>query len=368
MTAAPFENLPARVPAPDTDVSFEERGLANRNSGLPLELLRHDITPAGAHYLLTHFDMPHLPGDSFRLRIGGAVRTPLDLSLADLLERPQVDMPVTLECAGNGRAGHDPRHRSMPWLYEAVGTALWTGTPLAPLLAEAGAGTDVQDWAFFGADEGFDDGVRHFFGRSLTPAEVSAAQPLLVTGMNGAPLLPQHGAPLRLIVPGWYGMASVKWLNRIEALTERFDGFQQVHTYRYRQDRESAGTPVTTLRVKSLMVPPGLPDWYSRRRWLEAGPVTVEGRAWTGPGRRITGVRLTDGSTNIEADLSAPVGSHAWLHWRAVWDARPGRYQLRCIARDDSGAEQPFTPPADVAGFGNNAAQSVDVQVAPHEV
>ena len=139
MTAAPFENLPARVPAPDTDVSFEERGLANRNSGLPLELLRHDITPAGAHYLLTHFDMPHLPGDSFRLRIGGAVGTPLDLSLADLLERPQVDMPVTLECAGNGRAGHDPRHRSMPWLYEAVGTALWTGTPLAPLLAEAGA-------------------------------------------------------------------------------------------------------------------------------------------------------------------------------------------------------------------------------------
>lgn len=364
MMDGPFDDYPARSPSPTGDVSAEERGLANRNHGLPLELLREDITPAGAHYLLTHFDMPHLPADSFALEIGGAVRAPLRLTLADLAARPQVEVPVTLECAGNGRAGHDPRHRSMPWLYEAVGTALWQGTPLRPLLEEASALDGVQDWAFFGADEGFDDGVRHFFGRSLTPGEVAATEPLLVTGMNGQPLLPQHGAPLRLIVPGWYGMASVKWLTRIEALTERFEGFQQVRTYRYRKERGMPGEPVQDLRVKSLMVPPGLPDWYSRRRWVEAGAITVEGRAWTGRGRRITGVVLDTGMERVEATLSAPVGDHAWVKWSAQWEARPGRHTLRCIARDDSGAEQPLTPPPDVAGFGNNAAQQVDVQVA----
>ena len=365
MMDQPFDDYPARSPSPTTDVAFEERGLANRNHGLPLELMRHDITPAGGHYLLTHFDMPHLPEDSFRLQVGGAVARPLSLSLAELAARPQVEMPVTLECAGNGRAGHDPRHRSMPWLYEAVGTALWGGTPLKPLLAEAGAAEGVQDWAFFGADEGFDDGIRHHFGRSLTPGELEELDPILVTHMNGAPLLPQHGAPLRLIVPGWYGMASVKWLTRIEALTERFDGFQQVRTYRYRTERGQPGEPVQAIRVKSLMIPPGLPDWYSRRRWLQAGPVTVEGRAWTGLGRRVTGVVLDTGAERIAAELSAPVGAHAWVHWRATWQATPGRHALRCIARDDGGAEQPLSPPPDVAGFGNNAAQVVDVQVAP---
>lgn len=363
MMDGPFDDYPARAPAPDTDISAEERGLANRNHGLPLELLRADITPAGAHYLLTHFDMPHLPDSTFRLEIGGAVRTQLRLSLEDLHAREQVEMPVTLECAGNGRAGHDPRHRSMPWMYEAVGTALWRGTPLRPLLEDAGALEGVQDWAFIGADEGFDSGVRHHFARSLTPEEVARTEPLLVTGMNGQPLLPQHGAPLRLIVPGWYGMASVKWLTRIEALTERFDGFQQVRTYRYRTDRAQAGEPVQDLRVKSLMVPPGLPDWYSRRRWLTPGPVRLVGRAWTGRGRRITGVTLDTGTERIGADLSAPLGPHAWVRWEATWDATPGRHALRCIARDDSGAEQPLTPPPDVAGFGNNAAQVVDVQV-----
>ena len=345
--SAPFSDLPARTPSPTRDVADEERGLANRNHGFPLELLRHDITPTGAHYLLTHFDMPYLPEASYQLTIGGAVRRPVTLTLSDLRALPQVDVPVTLECAGNGRAGHDPRHRSMPWLYEAVGTSIWQGTPLLPLLEQAGAMDGVQDWSFIGADVGFDDGVRHHFGRALTPAEVQELQPLVVTGMNGAPLLPQHGAPVRLIVPGWYGMASVKWLTRIEALTERYEGYQQVRTYRYRKDANDPGHPGQAIRIKSLMVPPGEPDWYSRRRWLPPGPVTLEGRAWVGHGRHVAGVTVMAGETILPTTLSDPVGPDAWVKWSTTWEATPGNHVLRPIARDNRGDEQPLTPPQD---------------------
>lgn len=216
--------------------SAEEVALANRNSGALLETLGLEITPTGTHYLLNHFDVPVLSEAEHALRFEGAFDAPYAMTMDEIRSLSQVTRPVTLECAGNGRAGVSPRCFSMPWMYEAVGTSEWTGTPLAPLLERAQPQAGVRDFAFLGADFGFDKGQPHCFGRSLTPEQIAELDVLLVWGMNGQPLLPQHGAPLRIIVPGWYGMASVKWLTTIEALTDRYQGFQQVQTYRLRKD------------------------------------------------------------------------------------------------------------------------------------
>ncbi|NNU80976.1 sulfite oxidase [Halovulum dunhuangense] len=362
MPASPFDGPQPRRETVSGVFSAEEVALANRNSGAMLELLALDVTPLGAHYLLTHFDVPVIDPDTHRLRFEGAFDAPFQIGLDEIRALPQVTMPVTLECAGNGRAGMDPRPFSMPWMYEAVGTAEWTGTPLAPLIERARPRAGVVDFAFEGADHGYDKGVGHAFGRSLTPAELAGLDVLLVHQMNGQPLAPQHGAPLRIVVPGWYGMASVKWLTSITALTERYQGFQQVGTYRFRQTPDEPGAPVTTIRVKSLMVPPGVPDWITRKRLLAPGPVTLRGRAWAGsvPVARVE--VLLDGCWQ-EATLGEPLGRHAWTGWQIDWDAAPGHHVLACRATDADGNTQPLQPEWNLSGFANNAVQCVEVFV-----
>ena len=211
----PFTNPPIKPDTQDGHYDHAELGLANRNSGTLLETLALDITPSGAHYLLTHFDTPILDPNIHRLQFEGAFANPFEMNMNQIRSLPQITIPVTLECAGNGRAGLSPRRYSMPWGVEAVGTSEWIGTPLAPLIAQASPKSDVVEISFTGADYGYDDGVGHYFGRSLTLDQLGTLDVILAYGMNGQPLLPQHGAPLRIVVPGWYGMASVKWLDRI---------------------------------------------------------------------------------------------------------------------------------------------------------
>ena len=346
------------------DFAREEVGLANRNSGLPLEALRYDVTPAGLHFLLTHFDVPFLrSADDWRIDIVGRVRNPLSLSVSDLQALPAKTLRVTLECAGNGRANIIPRWQTQPWDYGAVGTAEWTGTPLRNVLERAQLESDAADIAFFGADRGFDAGCEHDYGRSLTPAEAASDNILVVWAMNGAPLLPQHGFPVRLVVPGWYGMASVKWLTRIEVLSRRFDGYQQVGNYMYRQNRDDPGVPVTHLRVKSLMVPPGIPDWYTRYRVVERGPVDLFGRAWSGAGVPVVRVAVGVDRTWEDAELDPPGGEFAWRGWHYRWNAPPGQHMLECRATDANGETQPLDPPWDNSGLGNNAVHRVRVTV-----
>src|SRR4051794_18416384 len=199
---------------------MDELGLAARNHGMPLEMLREPLTPIGLHYLLIHFDIPAL--DDWRLDAGGRTFT-----LDELRAREHRTLPVTFECAGNGRALLEgDRAPSQPWLHEAVGTAAWTGTPLAPLLRETGL-ADADEIVFTGADRGYQGGVEHAYERSL-PCEVALDDDILLAyEMNGVPLPPQHGAPLRLVVPGWYGMTNVKWLVSIAASDGPFAGWQQ---------------------------------------------------------------------------------------------------------------------------------------------
>lgn len=358
----PFKN-PASRSHTDDGFRREEVQLANRNSGLLLEALRHDVTPAGMHYLLNHFDVPYVPTADWSLAVGGRVQAPLALALDDIKRLPAKTLRVTMECAGNGRANIHPRYTSQPWLYEAVGTAEWTGTPLRNVLERAGIAREAVEIAFFGADRGFDRGQEHAYGRSLTVAKAMDDDVLLAWAMNGAPLLPQHGFPLRLVVPGWYGMGNVKWLERIEALHAPFTGFQQVGTYIYREQRGDAGVPVTAIRVKSLMVPPGIPDFYTRRRLVDAGPIEIFGRAWSGDGVPITKVELGVGGAWMEARLDAPHSRYAWRGWRAIWHATPGEHELACRATDAGGDTQPLEPRWDYAGFGNNMAHRVQVTV-----
>ena len=326
---------------------------------LPLEALRYDPTPVGLHYTLSHFDIPHIAPASFRLKVG-----PREVSLAELQSLPHKTLRVTLECAGNGRAGFSPRYPSMPWTHGGVGTADWTGAPLGAVLRDL-ATAKTQEVAFFGADRGYDSGVEHHFGRSLALEEALRDEVLLAWAMNGAPLAPQHGAPLRLVVPGWFGMASVKWLSRIELLEQPFDGYQQAVGYRYTKRRGEAGTPVRHAKVKSLIAPPGIADWYTGRRLVEAGAVEIEGRAWSGAGAAITRVELgVDGSWS-EAQVEPQAARFAWQRWRATWQAQAGEHELACRAADAAGAVQPLEPDWNTGGMGNNAVHRVSVTVRP---
>lgn len=359
----PFIDTKKKPETKDGIYDDSERGLANRNSGTLLETLALDITPLGAHYLLTHFDTPIIDANQHQLHFEGAFKHPFHLDMNDIRALPKVTMPITLECSGNGRAKISPRRYSMPWAYEAVGTSEWTGTPLAPLIEQAQPQSKVIEISFTGVDYGYDGGVGHYFGRSLTLDQLKGLGVLLVYNMNGQPLLPQHGAPLRIVVPGWYGMASVKWLKRIEALTEPFSGYQQIQTYRFRESADEEGQPVTTIRVKSLMVPPGVPDWLSRNRCVKAGIIAINGKAWSGAGKKITRVEFSSNGNWEEAEILNQVGKFAWTNWRYHWDAKPGDHLLMCRASDESGETQPIIPPWDLGGFGNNAVQSVKVFV-----
>jgi sulfane dehydrogenase subunit SoxC len=346
------------------DVTLEELQLALRNHGIHLEGLRYDITPQGMHYLLIHFDVPDADERTWSLSIGGLVRNPIELSIADLRARPAVTLPVTMECAGNGRARLSPRPISQPWLFEAIGTAEWTGTPLAPLLEEAGVDDDAVELVFTGADRGIQGEIEHDYERSLAVADAMRDELLLVYEMNDAPLPPQHGFPLRLVVPGWYGMTSVKWLTRITAVGEPFEGFQQL-VYRLRQDPDDIGEPVTRMNPRSLMIPPGIPDFLTRRRFVGAGRHMLTGRAWSG-WAAIERVQVTTdgGSTWTDATLGEAVSPFAWVPFTVVWEAsQAGEFELSCRATDAAGNTQPLEQPWNYHGFANNTVQRIPVEV-----
>lgn len=341
----------------------EELQLAFRNRGMPLEALRYPITPTGMHYLLIHFDIPAVSGEDWQLKIGGLVSNPVSLSLDEIKERPAVTMPVTMECAGNGRALLSPRSISQPWLVGAIGTAEWTGTPLRGILENAGLNSSAAEILFTGLDRGVQGEEVQYYQRSLSLEDATREEVILVYEMNGAPLEPQHGYPLRLIVPGWYGMTSVKWLDRVEAIAEPFQGYQ-MDSYRYRQKTDESGEAVTEIRVRSLLIPPGIPDFLTRTRVVEAGKVTLTGRAWAGRlGVARVEVSTDGGHTWSDGELGEQVGPFAWRSWSYNWHARSGKHTLCVRATDTKGNVQPVDQPWNYQGMGNNMIQMVDVIV-----
>lgn len=346
-------------------ISAAELQLAHRNAAMPLEALRWPITPVGLHYLLIHYDIPAVDAAAWRLDVGGAVAKAITLTLDELEARERVAVPVTMECAGNGRARFEPRPISQPWLGEAIGTAVWTGTPLAPLLREAGPAESAVEVVFTGLDEGVEGGEPQAYERSLPLSEALEADAVLAYAIGDEPLPPQHGFPLRLVVPGWYGMTNVKWLRRITVVEEPFQGYQNTSGYRMRSHKDEEGTPVTRMMPRALMRPPGVPDFMTRKRFVTAAPCELEGRAWSGWGE-ITRVEVsTDGgATWADAVLGDAPGPHAWRAWSCAWaPPGPGDYELACRATDAAGNTQPLEPLWNVGGYQNNAVQRIPVTV-----
>jgi sulfane dehydrogenase subunit SoxC len=347
------------------DVTLEEVALATRNHGMPLEALRYDVTPVGLHYLLTHYDIPLTDPSSWRLEVGGAVARPLQLSLEDLRTRTSVTRRLTMECAGNGRARLQPRTVSQPWLYEAVGTGEWSGILVADLLDEAGVEAGAREVVFTGGDRGIEGGVEQHYQRAVPVDELRETGAMLVDRLDGRPLPPQHGAPLRLVVPGWYGMTNVKWVRSLEVVEQPFAGFQHVRAYRTRRSPDDPGTPLTRMAVRSLLVPPGIPDFLSRRRTLDRGTHQLEGRAWSGAGA-ISAVEVsTDGgATWRPAQLEPSPDPAAWSRWTATWEAMTaGDTEVCCRATDVTGARQPDEPVWNLGGYAVNAVHRVPVTV-----
>lgn len=350
--------------APDSGFYREEVQLALRNRGMPLEGMRYPITPTGLHYLLVHFDIPDIRSADWRLKVGGLVANPRSLALEDLKATASRTVTVTMECAGNGRALLNPRPVSQPWLVEAVGTAQWTGIPLRRVLADAGLSKDAVELVFTGLDQGVQGGQVQYYQRSLTVAEANREEVLLAFEMNGEPLQPQHGYPLRLIVPGWYGMASVKWLGSIEAVAQPFNGYQMAQAYRFSHGADDSGEPVTRIRVRSLMIPPGVPDFLTRTRLVAAGAVTLRGRAWAG-GVSISKVEVSaDGGARWhDAQLERETSVFGWRGWSFQWAARAGRQTLMSRATDAQGNVQLVEQPWNFQGMGNNMVHRVEVVV-----
>ena len=349
-----------------SDFTLYELQKATRNHGMPLEGLAYDVTPIGMHYVLVHYDVPYVSAATWRLQIDGRVARSLVLSLDDIRSRPRATKRVTIECAGNGRARLTPRPRSQPWLEEAVSTGEWTGIPLASLLQEAGIHDDAVEVVFTGLDRGEQQGHRQLYQRALPVEEALRPDVLLAFELNGIALPPQHGFPLRLIFPGWYGMTNVKWLSRITVLDKPFWGYQQNVFYRIAADEDDPGVQLSRMYPRSLMIPPGIPVFETRERLVPPGTLTLRGRAWSGwaPIVRVE-VSVDSGATWSEAELGAPSRIETWRSWSFRWTATEGRHELLSRATDAADNVQPLEPVWNVHGVANNAVQRIIVAVRP---
>lgn len=230
----------------------------------------------------SHYDIPEVDPETWTLEVTGRVERPLRLTLADLRASSSRTIIVTMECAGNGRALLSPRALGQPWLVEAVGTAEWTGVPLRDVMEEAGllAASRSSSPGSTGALRRASSSTTPAASRWPRPSAPTCSSPTKVAGVV---LPPQHGFPLRLVVPGWYGMGNVKWLARIEAVSERYSGFQNTIGYRLRSTPEEGGIPVTRMEPRALMIPRGSPTFSPGAGSCPSGPACSSagpGRAW----------------------------------------------------------------------------------------
>ncbi|HEX7759398.1 MAG TPA: sulfite oxidase, partial [Caulobacteraceae bacterium] len=320
------------------------------------------VMPNGRFYLRNHFDMPRLDAEHFRLAVDGLVDRPLDLSLRALRNLRSESRVVTLECAGNGRSLFDPPVPGEVWGLGAVSTAEWTGAPLAEVLDRAGVRAEATDLWFRGADggpiEGLDAPIRYERGLSLEQA--LQANALLAYEMNGEPLSSPHGYPLRLIVPGWYAVASVKWLTEITVTDRPFEGHYQTDKYWYewtrhgREERE----PVSRMHVRSLIAEP---DPGAR---VPCGETAIRGVAWSGAGEiSAVDVSLNDGPWR-PARLLGEARYGAWRWWELITRLeQTGPLEIRARASDTAGHTQPPSAEWNRLGYGNNSIHAVTAQV-----
>ena len=325
------------------------------------------ITPTEHFFIRNHFsDVPNLDRAKWHLVIDGEVRQPLTLSFADILMMPSNELVMNMECAGNSRSYVTPSAEGLAFRHGAVGAARWKGVPVNTLLERAGLNDTAAEVVFEGADYGREeeDGVAFnlHYRRSLPLEKARHPDTLLAYEMNGEELTFDHGFPLRLVVPRWYGMASVKWLTSINVLDQPFDGFFQQRRYvminegpEDTLEREA----VTVLKVKSLITNP------RHGEVVQPGPCTIRGFAWSGDGE-VTRVEVSSNGGRHWQDttlLGQPELS-AWCQWEFVWEAsHPGHFIFMARATDSKGNTQPTTIPWNFRGYANNSIHTIAIEV-----
>jgi DMSO/TMAO reductase YedYZ molybdopterin-dependent catalytic subunit len=332
------------------------------NAESPMALLGQPRTPLAACFVRCHFDPPRVDPATHRLLVTGRVRRPLSLSLDEVRALGSRTVEIVMECAGNGRSVLNPRPPGVPWGFGAVSAMSFTGAPLNLLLEHAGIEPDAVEVLFAGDDAGrVETGHTVAFERSMPIDDAVHGGAILAWAMNDQPLTTEHGAPLRLVVPGWYGMASVKWLTRIEPLARPFMGFFQTQHYILRGEGHGpGGTPLNRVRVRSLIAAPA-----HDARLVRGRPVRLSGGAWSGSGGiRSVDVSTDDGLTWSAASLQPPPREHGLTVWSHTWTPlHAGRFTIVARATDTAGNAQPLDPVWTELGYGNNSVHRVAVTI-----
>jgi sulfite oxidase len=319
----------------------------------PLSALATFETPPELFFVRSHFGPPTQLPLAWTLAIDGQVQRRMAFTLDDIRKMGAQRRPVTLECAGNGRGVFRlPKTSGVQWEYGAVSTATWTGVPLAALLERAGLTAEARQFWMEAADHAPGASTPKFL-RSI-PREVALGDAFIAYAMNDRPIPLLHGGPLRLVVPGWFGMASTKWLTHVHAMPVESDNYFMARGYRY-----ADGSAVTTMRPKSVIAAP-----LAAQR-VSAGPLTVRGQAWTGSGSiRAVDVSVDGGRTWRAARLLGTTLPGAWRTWEADVMVQPGQAMILSRATDTTGAAQPMQATVSPGGYGNNSIHQVPIHVA----
>jgi DMSO/TMAO reductase YedYZ molybdopterin-dependent catalytic subunit len=337
----------------------------------PVSLLDSWITPNEHFYVRSHMPVPAaLDPATWTLQIEGEVATPLTLSVDEIRRMPSTTVTMTLECAGNGRAFFEPSVAGIQWQKGAVGTARWTGVRLADVLKRAGIKPSGAFVVMNGADRG--PGTMPDFVRQLPLAKAMHADTLIAYEMNGVPIPPVHGFPLRAIVPGWEGAYAIKWLTNLRVIDKEFDGFWVATGYRYPTKRVKPGeavapadtAPLTGLVVKSLITRP------LDGATVQPGKIVVAGFAWAGEDdvERVE-VSADHGGTWQRAELVGERAPYAWRRFEATLHATKAEsYLIMSRATDTKGRSQPDVAHWNPSGYLWNAPDRVRIEVALTEV
>jgi len=330
------------------------------NAQTPLSALQYDLTPINLAYVRNHFDVPNIDKSEWPLEVVAGTKA-FSIPLTELQKMPTKTLTMILECAGNGRKSMNPVPEGTAWEYGAISIVKFTGTALRNIFSNFEISKLVIEVGFQGADRGQINGEGNEpFIRSL-PVDVALdSNTILAWEMNGHALTPNHGFPLRLVVPNWYAMASVKWLERVELLTEPYKGFFQNDDYVYIDEKGSNQSyPVRHIRTRSLIISPG------EGQALNKGEIKVAGIAWSGEGF-LTQVEVSvDGGLNwSEADLEPKKSQYGVYHWNYTWHPdKQGEYILATRVKGSAGNSQPSNQIWNRKGYGNNGPHQVVVTV-----
>jgi DMSO/TMAO reductase YedYZ molybdopterin-dependent catalytic subunit len=324
------------------------------NLEMPFGALESFVTPTDRFYVRCHFPIPKINEREWRVKIEGEVARPFELTLDEIREMPAHTVMATVECAGNSRVFLVPKVKGVQWELGAVGNAEWTGVRLRDVLERSGVSDKACEIVFEGADSGTiaelpRPGGKVNFARSV-PIEKAMHDVLLAFAMNGEPLTKAHGFPLRAMVPGWYGMASVKWLQRLIVTDRPFHGYYQSVDYAYwkRDENGPVLVPLAEMQVKAEIARPENNEVISAN-----SNYRMRGAAWTA-GAIITKVEISSdgGKSWSDAALNGEATENAWRLWEYEWRTpAPGNYTLMARATDSGGRVQPIERDVDANNY-----------------